>query len=103
MRINNIATKVAQIDGGGLIHEGPAILFGLLIGTDGTNDPTLTVYDNTTGSGKEVCPTNTYDASALGLNGFMPGAGIFCENGIFVDNDQTSTEVTVFYTPHYDQ
>jgi len=102
MRINNVATEVAQFDGGGLVHDGPALLFGFLIGTDAVNDPTITVYDNTAASGKEVVPTNTYDASALGLNGFMPGAGIKCKNGIYVANDQGTSEVTVFYTPHFD-
>lgn len=60
---------------------------GFLLGMDGVNDPTITVYDNaSTASGDEIIPTNTYDASALGLNGVMfPGLGRICKNGIYIE------------------
>ena len=60
-------------------------LWGFLVGCDGSNDPTISVYDNaTTASGNELLPTTTYDASALGLNGVSLPAAVMASNGITV-------------------
>lgn len=76
-------TQSKKITASGLIFTGECVFRGLLIGTDGTNDPTITVYDNTADSGEEILPTNTYDASALGLNGVV-SLDIHCKNGLYV-------------------
>ena len=74
-------------------------LMGFLVGTDGTNDPTITMYDGTATSGNEVVPTNTYDASLLGLNGFMmDGSGIICDHGVYCEITCVgAVEVVVYY------
>jgi hypothetical protein len=51
---------------------------------DGVNDPQITVYDGIAASGTEVIPTNVYDASALGLNGFTAGYLKQCRTGVYV-------------------
>jgi hypothetical protein len=69
------------------IKTGYSKLVGILLSTDGTNDPVVTVYDATSAAtDTEVVPTNTYDASALGLNGAWFGheGAIECNVGIHV-------------------
>jgi len=101
MQINNIATQHLKTTGG-VVHEGPVLFFGFLIGSDAVNDPTITLYDNVKASGKELVPTNQYDASVLGLNGAMPGAGVLCASGIYADiSCAGACEITVYFTPHF--
>ena len=54
----------------GLVWTGHGYLTGLLVGMDNVNDPQITVYDNTVGSGTAIVPTSNLDASAKGFNGF---------------------------------
>lgn len=74
---------------------------GFVCGTDGANDPTITIEDSDgTKNAGEIIPTATYDSTALGLNGLMglPDQGIFCNHGIRVTIVCAGTvEVTVFY------
>lgn len=75
-----------------------SILFGLQVGMDAINDPTITVYDGTDNTGNEIVPTTTYDASALGLNGFTASYAKKAYNGIYVEISCAGTvEVTVDY------
>ena len=62
------------------IYVGKCTYHGFRLGMDGTNDCTVTIKDGSI----EICPTNTYDASALGLNGeVLPDqAAITCETGL---------------------
>jgi len=59
-----------KLSASGMIFTGESILSHMLLGTDGVNDPTITIYDGTDNTGEEIVPTTTYDSSALGLNGF---------------------------------
>ena len=62
-------------------------LLGVYISGDGTNDPTITGYDNGAGaaSGTVVLLPATYDASVEGLNGItFPKPGIRCDNGLTI-------------------
>ena len=69
-----------------VIHNGPCKFGGFTIYDDGTNKPTITIYDNTTNSGREVAPAYTYPVG-YGLNGYVgpndPG-GEECNNGLYV-------------------
>uniref|UniRef100_A0A6M3KH57 Uncharacterized protein n=1 Tax=viral metagenome TaxID=1070528 RepID=A0A6M3KH57_9ZZZZ len=70
------------------------------MGVDGTNDPTVSLYDSTTATGTELAPTTTYDSSALGLNGFMIGHGyVECNNGLYVEITlgAGAVEIIVYY------
>jgi len=93
--------KHTKLTASGIATSDPCNLRGMLIGTDGANDPTITVYDNTAASGDEVVPTATYDSSALGLNGVtLPGDGARCENGIYVEITLAAgaVEVVIYYS-----
>ena len=84
----------------GIVRTGKCIFHGFLIGTDGVNDPTITVFDNTAASGQEIIPSATYDASQLGLNG-VTGINMYCANGIYVEiTCAGACEVVIQYTPY---
>ncbi len=77
-------------------YVGKCTYHGFRLGMDATNDVTLTIKDGDI----EIVPTNTYDASALGLNGeVLPDqAAITCETGITVTVTCTGTfEIIVVY------
>lgn len=93
-----LATAI-YFNGSGSLYATACTLVGFLLGADGVNDPTITFYDGQAAvSGNEVIPTCTYDASALGLNGVMPGAmEIDCPNGIYVSVSGLGTGECVAY------
>lgn len=69
-------------------RAGPSFFYGFLIGMDAANDPTITIYDvgtSTVAGSSAVVPSNSYDASALNLNGFTSPMRIHCSNGIAVE------------------
>jgi len=83
----------------GLVYSGKCMLHGFLIGTDGVNDPTITVYNNTEESGDEAIPTCTYDASQLNLNG-ATGLKVYCDKGLYISiSCSGAVEVVLFYAP----
>lgn len=62
------------------VASGRAFLNSLQVTTDGTNAGTVTVYDNTAGSGKVIAVLTVLGAS---LNGSLPlGFGIRCDLGL---------------------
>jgi hypothetical protein len=70
------------------IKTGYTKLVGFLLATNGSDDPIVTVFDDASNTaGTEVVPTNTYDASALGLNGAWFGheGAIECQVGVYVE------------------
>lgn len=77
-----LCAEPVTIAASGIIYNGPCIFRGFLLGTDGVNDPTITIYNNIAASGEEVIPTCTYDATALGLNG-ATGIMQYCEKGLY--------------------
>ena len=92
-----IAT-VDKLSASSKVADGPAVLLGMLIGTDGSNNPTITLYDSTDNSGTEVVPTAEYDATVIGLNGYAPGYGKSCKNGIYCEITCAGTvEVSIDY------
>jgi len=78
------------------IFTGDCVLRGFLISTDGTNDVTIDLYDNTSASGTELCPTFT----VLGANlyGGCMSLDVSCRTGIYLDITTTGTaDVVVYY------
>ena len=93
--------QTKKMTASGIAFTGPCALASMLIGTDGANDPTVTIYDGIDNTGTEKVPTSTYDASALGLNGFMGGRVAYdCVKGIYVEITTGGTvEVIVGFKP----
>ncbi len=89
---------VKTVSASGQVTTKSAVLLGMQIGTDSANDPTVTIYDGTNNTGNEIVPTTTYDASALGLNGFVCPYSKRAYNGIYVEIACAgAVEVTVDY------
>jgi len=65
------------------VLTGEGVLRGLLIATDGINNPTITVYDGVDTNGEVIIPAVTYYAALLGLNG-ATGLNIHVSTGIYV-------------------
>ena len=81
-----MAIHTISVTESGIVYSGRCKLHGFLVGDlDGTNDATVTIYDNTAASGNEVIPSFDSDASALGLNGAMFNFGEQMEKGIYVE------------------
>ena len=89
----------SRLTASALVKSGYSKITALLIGTDGSNDPVVTVYDDLSNTaGTEAIPTCTYDASALGLNGVAFNAPIECQTGIYVEITNLGTgEVLIYY------
>lgn len=82
----------------GVVATGEGYLIGILVGTDGVNDPELTVHDNIEASGTEIIPTTTIDASGLGFNGFLLGAAVVTfDNGLYLTVSAAGAKEVVFY------
>ena len=92
-----------KITASAIVHTGPCVFRGLLLGTDGANDPVITVYNGLDNTGEEIVPTCTYDASALGLNGVLGmEPGVYFDTGIYIEITCAGTvEVVPQYAPYY--
>lgn len=66
-----------------LICTGRCVLYGLLIETDGTNNVTAVIYDNTAASGKILRKMIVPGANFYG--GFELPVGLNSTTGIYVD------------------
>ncbi|MHA2135396.1 MAG: hypothetical protein ACW99J_16165 [Candidatus Thorarchaeota archaeon] len=99
MQVNGIHMVAQRRTTDGSVTTKAAYLAGVLIGKDGSNDPVITVYNDSDAAtaANKVVPTNTYDASALGMDGVMLGFALRCDNGIYVDVDSLGTGEVIFY------
>jgi hypothetical protein len=94
-----LSVKPVKKTASAIVYTGPCIFHGFLLGTDGVNDPTITVYNNISAAGEEVVPTTVFDASALGLNG-VSGMYALCTIGIYIEIASAGTcEAVVQYAP----
>lgn len=93
--MNNIifAKDTDHFTNGGLITDKPCICCGFLLGTDSANDPEIVIWNNGDEE-KAIVPKATYDASALGLNGFQ-GQWRFSEAGLYLKDSCAGTFVVV--------
>jgi hypothetical protein len=66
-----------------LIMSGSGWFHQILVTPDGTNAVTVTVYDNTSGSGTKVIETMTFAGD--GGTQATPPIWIYCSTGIYVD------------------
>lgn len=95
-----VYANTTRITESSLIHTGEGYLFSILIGTDTVNDPVIAVYDDTNSdtAGNRIIPSNTYDASALGINGVVLKFAKQFSNGLYVNiSNIGSGEVVVGY------
>jgi hypothetical protein len=67
------------------IISGKVAFGGIVIKTDGTNDITLNIYDNTTNSGKRLIPPNSVISGSAKVWALGYDPPIKCSNGIYVE------------------
>jgi hypothetical protein len=79
-----------------LITTGKAVLAGVQIITDGTNDATLVIYDNTAASGTEVFKQVVAGAD-LSLPFWFSSGGIRCDTGMYCDVTGTGASYIVYF------
>ena len=94
-----LSKEPTKFTASGVVHTGPCVFMGFLIGTDGVTDPVITIYNGTDNSGEEIVPTCTYDGSAYGLNG-ATGLHQYCDKGLYIEITG-SVEVVMQYAPYY--
>jgi len=83
---STLSTTPTKIISSTTVFTGACSFRGFLIGTDGVNDPVITIYDGTSNAGAEIVPTATYDASQLGLNGVTGlNPGVKCNTGLYIE------------------
>jgi hypothetical protein len=96
-----LSKEPTKFTASGIIHTGPCVFMGFLLGTDGVNDPVITVYDGLDNTGQEIVPSCTYDASAYGLNG-CTGIHQYCTTGLYIEITCVgAVEVVVQHAPYY--
>jgi len=78
------------------IHTGAGFFHQIVIMPDGTNDVTVSIYDNTASSGKEILPTLTFAGD--GGPQASPPVWVRVDTGIRVD---VTTAGTVAYVVLY--
>jgi len=86
--MDNIFVIPTRITESTLIHSGPNFLMDIIIGSDGTNNPTVACYneaDDSKTATARVIPSQTYDAIALGLNGIVLQFARFNNTGLYVE------------------
>lgn len=96
MAANAWAVKTLTADG--LIFTGRCIVHGIMVGTDGTNDVTVSLHNSVDNSGDKLHPTFTVDASADGYGGIM-GMDADASTGCYLDLTISAgtCEVTVYF------
>lgn len=83
-----------QLAASGLVKTGPGELHALLL-TSGSNAATVTLYDNTAGSGTKLAVLK----AATGLtNSFVPAVSLVFSTGLFATIAGTAPEVSIVYS-----
>ncbi len=78
---------------------GPCYLAGVLLISDGTNDPKVILYDDPDSANGTVLAELSFDVSVSGLFtlSFFPAKSIRCEHGIWVVPTGTGATAIVYY------
>lgn len=84
-RIVPVHEQTAPASASGIAYSGHSVFNGLIVKTDGTNDVTLNVYDNTAASGTRLLPSDVIVPGTARLFVIEFNRGIECQNGIYVD------------------
>ena len=79
-----------------IICGGPSVLYGIAVETNGTNIAILTLYDNTSASGKIIRKVGIPGASLCGLYEFP--VGLYAANGIYADVSGTGAAYWVTFS-----
>ena len=76
----------------------PGRLLGVIGIADGTNQATVTVYDNASAASGTVLAQVIVDATLTYQDMHLPGEGVICNSGIYVDVTGTGANYIIYYT-----
>ena len=95
-----VKNKTAPAASSALAVSGRSVFYGIAVKPDGTNNVTLTVYDNTVASGTNYIIPNSIDINAgVGLATISDDDGVAVTNGVYVE---VTTSGTCSYQVYYD-
>ena len=63
---------------------GECAFHGIVLKTDGSNNVTLNIYDNTAASGTKLIPTDFVVPGSDYYFGYSPPKAIKCSNGVYI-------------------
>lgn len=89
------ATNSGEITSSQLVYAGACLISKIKVLTDGSNNATIIVYDNTEGSGKVIDKTIVAAAIRYGGGNIIPPEK--CDNGIYVTISGTGASVIISY------
>lgn len=69
----------------GTAVTGRCLFLGLAVTTDGTNDVTINLYDNTASSGNKLGPTDVVAKGSDENFGYKPPKPLPCDTGVYVN------------------
>ena len=96
------STASGRKDASALIYTGATLLTGVKVVTNGTDNVTVVVYDNTEGSGKVVDEWTVTGSENYGGTNYGKSP-VIIDNGIYVTVSGTGGKYYVFYfTPTYE-
>ena len=95
MRLLGANEKSGEKTSSVLIDTGSGELRGVNINTDGSNNATIILYDNTAASGVKLWEQVVLGADISG--GFFDSFGIEYENGIYLSISGTGASANVYY------
>jgi hypothetical protein len=81
-----------------LAIRGHSIFFGILVQTDGTNDVTVSLYDNVKGEGKQIIPAQTVLAASSRNVSISMDPPLECTRGIYLVISGTNAKAQIFYS-----
>jgi hypothetical protein len=95
--MSNPATTSGLKSADAAILSMPGRLMGLTVLTDGTNDATVVLYDNTAASGTELAKLIVKGAD-LSKELVIAEEGVVCNRGIYADVTGTGAAYIVHFT-----
>jgi len=81
----------------GVIRANKAILAGVHINTDGTNDALVVLYDNASAASGTVVFQQTVTGGDDSIPFSMPDGGVYCKNGLYADITTSGTMSFIVY------
>lgn len=76
----------------------PARLLGIQLFADGTNQATITVYDNATAASGTVLAQVIVDAGLVAQDAQLPNPGIIANNGLYADVSGTGATYIIHWS-----
>jgi hypothetical protein len=83
-----------------LIYTGKCLIGGIIINSDGTNNATLTIYDNTEGTGNVLC-TLVCKGDELNMGVMFNNAPRIMSNGIYATLSVAGGGTAKYYIDYF--